>query len=170
MHRQACLNSYNSLLLPTVHHSPFQAIRPCRHPGPSRQPLCKPPRGLLDSLFGKQSSSDLHPDGPLFAPIDTASEGGLGGTSDSLFGPLVPYSAMALPRLSWQGAHMQDLEALCFAQAVLLIGFSQYEVDAFRAFMIDMDADMVKVNSILYLSRAFPREKLLPSPVDSSSA
>ena len=32
-------------------------------------------------------------------------------------------------------------------QAVLLIGFSQYEVDAFRKFMIDMDADMVKVGS-----------------------
>lgn len=31
-------------------------------------------------------------------------------------------------------------------QAVLLIGFSQYEVDAFRKFMIDMDADMVKVS------------------------
>ena len=34
-----------------------------------------------------------------------------------------------------------------FVQAVLLIGFSQYEVDAFRKFMIDMDADMVKVGS-----------------------
>jgi len=30
-------------------------------------------------------------------------------------------------------------------QAVLLVGFAQYEVDQFRSFMIDMDADMVKV-------------------------
>ncbi len=48
-----------------------------------------------------------------------------------------------------------------FVQAVLLIGFSQYEVDAFRKFMIDMDADMVKVWSsksataaLLYVSIA----------------
>ncbi|CAK0783974.1 hypothetical protein CVIRNUC_007177 [Coccomyxa viridis] len=117
MQCQTRLNMQISLLLPTLHHSPFTALKPCRHPSISRQSLCKPPRGFLDSLFGRQSSSDLHPDGPLFAPIDTASEGGLGGTSDNLFGPL----------------------------AVLLIGFSQYEVDAFRAFMIDMDADMVKI-------------------------
>ena len=30
-------------------------------------------------------------------------------------------------------------------QAVLLIGFLQSEVEAFRTFMIDMEADMVKV-------------------------
>lgn len=40
-------------------------------------------------------------------------------------------------------------------QAVLLIGFSQYEVDAFRAFMIDMDADMVKVCSAFYTKEPF---------------
>ena len=33
----------------------------------------------------------------------------------------------------------------CTVQAVLLVGYAQYEVDQFRAFMIDMDADMVKV-------------------------
>ena len=48
-----------------------------------------------------------------------------------------------------------------YVQAVLLIGFSQYEVDAFRAFMIDMDADMVKVNFVPYLPCACPRESLL---------
>ena len=36
---------------------------------------------------------------------------------------------------------------MCGVQAVILIGFTQYEVDAFRKFMIDMDADMVKVGS-----------------------
>ena len=49
-------------------------------------------------------------------------------------------------------------------QAVLLIGFSQYEVDAFRAFMIDMDADMVKVSFLPYIPHALPRESLLLSP------
>ena len=47
------------------------------------------------------------------------SEGGLGGTSENLFGPL----------------------------AVALIGFQPQEVDTFRYFMNDMEADMVKVNS-----------------------
>ena len=37
--------------------------------------------------------------------------------------------------------------SLLFLQAVLLVGYAQYEVDQFRAFMIDMDADMVKVRS-----------------------
>ena len=33
----------------------------------------------------------------------------------------------------------------CILQAVLLIGFAQCEVDEFRKFMNDMEADMVKV-------------------------
>jgi hypothetical protein len=56
----------------------------------SRQRVCQAPRGLLDNLFGNQGSSELHPDRPVFAPIDTESDGGLGGTSEGLFGPLVP--------------------------------------------------------------------------------
>ncbi len=51
------------------------------------------------------------------------SEGGLGGTSENLFGPL----------------------------AVALIGFQPQEVDTFRYFMNDMEADMVKVSSKLPL-------------------
>ena len=47
------------------------------------------------------------------------------------------------------------IEELKCLQAVLLIGFSQYEVDAFRAFMIDMDADMVKVCSAFYTKEPF---------------
>ena len=50
-----------------------------------------------------------------------------------------------------------------YVQAVLLIGFSQYEVDAFRAFMIDMDADMVKVNIMPYLLHASHMHSLLQS-------
>ena len=45
------------------------------------------------------------------------SEGGLGGTSETLFGPL----------------------------AVAMVGFQPQEVDTFRYFMNDMEADMVKV-------------------------
>lgn len=49
------------------------------------------------------------------------SEGGLGGTSEKLFGPL----------------------------AVAMIGFHPHEVDKFRYFMNDMEADMVKVCLLL---------------------
>jgi hypothetical protein len=34
---------------------------------------------------------------------------------------------------------------VCSLQAVLLVGFMPAEVDAFRAMMNDMDADIVKV-------------------------
>lgn len=50
------------------------------------------------------------------------SDGGLGGTSEHLFGPL----------------------------AVAMIGYHPREVDTFRAFMNDMDADMVKVSPLKY--------------------
>ena len=50
--------------------------------------------------------------------IDMDSEGGLGGTSKELFGPL----------------------------AIALVGFQPLEVDRFRTFMNDMEADMVKVS------------------------
>ena len=40
---------------------------------------------------------------------------------------------------------METVASSVCAQAVLLVGFAQQEVDAFRALMIDMDADMVKV-------------------------
>jgi hypothetical protein len=36
-------------------------------------------------------------------------------------------------------------------QAVLMIGFAEYEVDLFRKFMIEMDADMVKVRNAIPL-------------------
>ncbi|WIA09652.1 hypothetical protein OEZ85_009039 [Tetradesmus obliquus] len=49
--------------------------------------------------------------------IDTDSKGGLGGTTDNVFGPL----------------------------AVLVVGFLPEEYQAFRAMMVDIEADMVKV-------------------------
>ncbi|KAF6256263.1 hypothetical protein COO60DRAFT_131296 [Scenedesmus sp. NREL 46B-D3] len=49
--------------------------------------------------------------------IDTDSTGGLGGTTENVFGPL----------------------------AVLVVGFLPEEYEAFRAMMVDIEADMVKV-------------------------
>ena len=51
--------------------------------------------------------------------IDMESEGGLGGTSEGVFGPL----------------------------ACALVGYYPVEMDRFRAFMNDMEADMVKVSA-----------------------
>jgi hypothetical protein len=49
-----------------------------------------PPRGLLDSIFAGEGEDQQH-DGPTFAEIDQESDGGLGGTSDEVFGPLVAF-------------------------------------------------------------------------------
>lgn len=54
------------------------------------------------------------------------SEGGLGGTSADVFGPL----------------------------AVALIGYHPEEFETFRSFMIDMEADMVKVRRSACLCKA----------------
>ncbi|CAL8466395.1 g5931 [Coccomyxa elongata] len=75
-------------------------------------------------------------EGPIFEPIDPDSDGGLGGTSEELFGPL----------------------------AVLLVGFAQYEVDQFRAFMIDMDADIVKIITCTKKMLSSTLEQSLDSP------
>ena len=56
--------------------------------------------------------------------IDMESEGGLGGTSEGVYGPL----------------------------ACALVGYYPVEIDRFRAFMNDMEADMVKVSA----QRCFP--------------
>ncbi|KAA6423434.1 MAG: hypothetical protein FRX49_06495 [Trebouxia sp. A1-2] len=53
---------------------------------------------------------------PELVRLNTDDEGGLAQTSADLFGPL----------------------------AVLLVGFHEHEVQAFRGIMLDMDADMVK--------------------------
>ena len=55
-------------------------------------------------------------------PIDMDSEGGLGGTSAELFGPL----------------------------AVVLVGYFPAELETFRSFMIAMEADMVKVGVTMH--------------------
>lgn len=57
------------------------------------------------------------------------SEGGLGGTSVEIFGPL----------------------------AVMLVGYHPQEFERFRAFMIDMEADMVKVKSLHCKDRRAPQ-------------
>lgn len=54
---------------------------------------------------------------PELVRLNTDDEGGLAQTSADLFGPL----------------------------AVLLVGFHEHEVQAFRGIMLDMDADMVKI-------------------------
>ena len=78
------------LQLPRDHRQPFSTLKPCRQQlRGSRHRVCQAPKGLLDNLFGNQASSELHPDGPVFAAIDTESDSGLGGTSEGLFGPLV---------------------------------------------------------------------------------
>ena len=59
--------------------------------------------------------------------IDMESEGGLGGTSENVFGPL----------------------------AVALVGYHPEEFEMFRSFMIDMEADIVKVNSRLFARTIF---------------
>ena len=37
------------------------------------------------------------------------------------------------------------IHTLVFAQAVLMVGFHEDEIQAFRSVMLDMEADMVKV-------------------------
>eukprot|EP00877_Chromochloris_zofingiensis_P001393 jgi/Chrzof1/11254/Cz05g29170.t1 len=69
----------------------------------------------LQSL-GEQVDNEFD-DGAEMVRIDMDSTEGLGGTSEDAFGPL----------------------------AVLLVGFMQQEVDAFRQLMNDMDADIVKI-------------------------
>ena len=83
----------------------------------------------------------MHVNGPELVAIDPDSDGGLGGTSDDLFGPLV----RCFVKLSHVIRPCSGFTTYACAQAVLLVGFAQQEVDAFRALMIDMDADMVKV-------------------------
>ena len=92
-HSMQCLTGCNNKLLsqlPRCHRQSLSTLKPCRQQlHGSRYRVCQVPKGLLDNLFGNRASSELHPDGPVFAPIDTESDGGLGGTSEGLFGPLV---------------------------------------------------------------------------------
>ena len=66
------------------------------------------------------------------------SEGGLGGTSEGVFGPL----------------------------AAVLIGYHPLEFETFRAFMIDMDADIVQVSSPLSLFSAYLYLCLIEMAID----
>jgi hypothetical protein len=114
------------------------------------------PRGIFDAFQGKNNAEEEW-EGPTFEAIDPESDGGLGGTSEELFGPLVSSSTYSnnarnkYPRMDLQAADWQG-HLHCALQAVLLVGYAQYEVDQFRAFMIDMDADIVKVRLQLIIS------------------
>jgi hypothetical protein len=66
--------------LPDLRHVVPHQLHLCRH----RRRL-EPVHGILDRFFG---SSGTH-DGPELVAIDPDSDGGLGGISDGLFGPLV---------------------------------------------------------------------------------
>ena len=105
-------------------------------------------QGLLDGLISKMQGGQGRHTAPEFVPIDVDSDGGLGGTSEQLFGPLV--LPEKFPRLV-QSCSIRvriSLVLKCLAlQAVALLGYSQGELDTFRAFMIDMDADMVKAST-----------------------
>eukprot|EP00884_Botryococcus_braunii_P008590 jgi/Botrbrau1/17732/Bobra.0166s0152.2 len=78
-----------------------------------------PIRASLESDFTAGQNGDIDDGGPVLVPLNPDSQEGLGGTSEGLFGPL----------------------------ACLLIGFLHSEVDIFRAFMNEMEADIVKVIS-----------------------
>ena len=49
------------------------------------------PRGIFDAFLGKKPAEEEW-EGPTFEAIDPESDGGLGGTSEELFGPLVSIS------------------------------------------------------------------------------
>ena len=142
-HSQRCLPPP-----PCPRHAAFQHQQyRCRPQG-----LARHPHGFLDSLFGGEPS--LHQDGPELVPLDVAEGGGLGGTSEGLFGPLVSESIpvptffnfeATIPAILSFAAHAFIPCYTSVVQAVLLVGFAQYEVDGFRKFMNDMDADIVKV-------------------------
>lgn len=70
---------------------------------------------FLNDAFKKAFKLDKGDQDATFAPLDVSSEGGIGGTSDDVFGPL----------------------------AVLLVGFQETDFAAFQQLMNDMEADMV---------------------------
>ena len=73
--------------LPILRHAIPRHLHSCSH----RQPLA-PVHGILERLFGSSSTHD----GPELVAIDPDSDGGLGGTSDGLFGPLVRPAAILI--------------------------------------------------------------------------
>ena len=88
-------------------------------------------------------------------PINPDEDGGVGGTSDTHFGPLVRSRSRQVDILI--RAAVRVLRLAGPAQAVLLIGFLQHEVDSFRGMMLDMDADIVR---LIRCSRAMLRGSL----------
>jgi hypothetical protein len=76
--------------------------------------------GGNDAEEGEEYDEEAEEEGAEMVPIDVGSRGGVGGVSDEAFGPL----------------------------AVLVVGFLAHELDAFRAMMLGMDADMVKARGV----------------------
>ena len=114
----------------------------CRHAGwPAAGCARRPDARAHASFFGKLFGGSAHKDGPQLVPINPDEDGGVGGTSDTLFGPLV----RARLRLTYSDLLLSSFKAGRPAQAVLLIGFLQHEVDSFRSMMLDMDADVVRM-------------------------
>ena len=113
----------------------------CRHAGwPAAGCASRPGVVARASFFGKLFGGSAHKDEPQLVPINPDEDGGVGGTSDTLFGPLVrSYSCLTYCNLL-----CALLKAGRPAQAVLLVGFLQHEVDNFRRMMLDMDADIVR--------------------------
>mmetsp|Transcript_20411 Transcript_20411/g.61472 ORF Transcript_20411/g.61472 Transcript_20411/m.61472 type:complete len:239 (+) Transcript_20411:214-930(+) len=102
--------------------------RSCPHPAFSatvshRTQKMSPKAGMQKCSASRHDDNQFEPSidpdysGPNMMPLDADSAGGLGGTSDELFGPL----------------------------AALLIGFTQEQFEIFRTMMIDMEADIVKM-------------------------
>lgn len=82
---------------------------------------------------------------PELVKLDADDEGGLGQTSPELFGPLVSQSCLLLGPITATSLCNASVK-VAVLQAVLMVGFHEHEIQAFRSVMLDMEADMVKVD------------------------
>ncbi len=103
---------------------------------------------FFSNLFGGQTHAT---EGPQFVRIDRDADGSIDGSSDELFGPLVRCYVLKLYNNALElsirlpGQHLEGGHMHVGTQAALLIGFLESEVDAFRAMMQAMDADIVRL-------------------------
>lgn len=59
-----------------------------KHLSMTRRKPCPPSRSIFDAILGR-GNAEKEREVPLLVAIDPESDGGLGGTSEDLFGPLV---------------------------------------------------------------------------------
>ena len=98
-------------------------------------------QGFFDTVFKRGTSH-----APELVRLNTDDEGGLAQTSADLFGPLVSHQSHHATVITAILARPLSPKMIDMrTQAVLLVGFHEHEVQAFRGIMLDMDADMVKV-------------------------